>query len=67
MPLDIVRACLDLTKTKYYSQLRDPSMKSEEIPGVIKQEFWVGQVGSESGGIPSLIASSIDSYRRFSV
>jgi hypothetical protein len=67
MPLDIVRACLDLTKTKYYAQLRDPSMKSEEIPGVIKQEFWIGQVGSEEGGIPSLIASSVDSYRRLGV
>jgi hypothetical protein len=63
IPADIQRATLDFSKSKYYSQLRDPSMRSEEIPGVIKQEFWVGQVGTEMNGIPSIIASSLDTYR----
>jgi uncharacterized phiE125 gp8 family phage protein len=63
VPADIERACLEVAKGKYYAQLRDPSLKKETIPGVIEQEFWVGTVGTERGGIPSQVASSIDSYR----
>jgi hypothetical protein len=67
IPPDVQRAALDLTKTRYYSQLRDPSLKEVDIPGVIKESYWVGQVGSEVGGIPSMIASCLDTYRNLNV
>ena len=67
IPADIQRAALDLSKSRYYSQLRDPSLKEVDIPGVIKESYWVGQVGSEISGIPSIIASSLDTYRNLNV
>lgn len=67
IPLDIQRSALDLTKSRYYAQLRDPALKEVDIPGVIKESYWVGQVGTEVNGIPSTVASSLDTYRNLGV
>jgi hypothetical protein len=64
LPLDIERATLDIARGTYQSQRRDPSLKSMEVPGVLKEDYWVGEIGSTVGGVPSTVASSLDRYRR---
>lgn len=64
LPLDIERATMDIARGMYQSQRRDPSLKSMEVPGVLKEDYWVGEIGSTVGGVPSTVASSLDRYRR---
>jgi hypothetical protein len=42
---------------------RDPSVKSEEIPGVIRTDYWVGAVG-EAGELPPRVVMKLAPYRR---
>jgi hypothetical protein len=48
---------------------RDPNVKAEDIPGVLRTEYWVGSTGGDSstGGIPPDIWSQLSLYRRLSV
>ena len=42
---------------------RDGALKAEEIPGVIRQEFWVGQIG-DHGAFPPNVIALLEPYRR---
>jgi hypothetical protein len=49
---------------------RDPLVKAEDIPGVIRTEYWVGSTGGDTGGtggIPPDIWSQLSMYRRLGV
>jgi hypothetical protein len=46
-----------------YAAQRDPLLKSEDIPGVLSQTFWVGGVGEKSNGLPLDVETLIAPYR----
>ncbi len=50
----------------YYSR-RDPALKVEDIPDVIRNEYWVDSAGSSSsaasGGVPLRAAEKLDPFR----
>lgn len=62
LPKDIEDAAIGLIKTARSARTRDPSVKGEEIPGVLRTDYWVGSVG-DVGHIPPDIASKLDQYR----
>jgi hypothetical protein len=62
IPADLQRACTSLTKLAYSASTRDPFLKSQEVPGVLTETYWVGSIGS--GGIPDDIMAMIKPYRR---
>ena len=61
LPQDIEDAAISLIKAARYSRRRDPMVKSQEIPGVMKTDWWVGGVGDEA--FPAEIAGRLDPYR----
>ena len=63
LPFGIEGGCIDLVTGYWMSRGRDPLVKSEDIPGVMSTEYWVGSVG-ESGELPPNVMSKIAPYRR---
>jgi hypothetical protein len=63
LPEAIERACISLVKQFRYAAQRDPLLKSEDIPGVLSQTFWVGGVGEKSNGLPLDVETLIAPYR----
>lgn len=61
LPDDIEGAVISLVRGRYYAKGRDPSVKSEETPGVLRTDYWVGPVGS--GAMPSDVQAILDDYR----
>jgi len=61
IPYAIADACVQLIATRWYARARDPSIRSEEIDGVGRQDFWVGQLPN---GLPSSVQTAIDAYKR---
>lgn len=60
----LARACRVLVKSRWMARGRDPLVKSEEVPGVIRQDYWVGDVfGSDPDGLPAEIAGQLTRYR----
>lgn len=63
LPAAIERACLDVAKAGYFSTQRDPALKEMEVPGVLRESYWVGATGSEVAGIPGSVASGLEPFR----
>lgn len=61
IPYAIADACIQLVATRWYARARDPAIRSEEITGVGRQDFWVGQLPS---GLPSSVQTAIAAYKR---
>lgn len=66
LPRPIERACLLLLRMRYASGDRDPTVKSEDIPGVLNTQYWVGGVG-DNAAIPPEAAARLDPYREVSL
>lgn len=66
LPAGIEGACVELMTDYWMAKGRDPSVKSEEIPGVIRTDYWVGAVG-ESGELPPRVVMKLAPYRRAAV
>lgn len=62
LPLPIERACISLTKQYRSSASRDPLVKGEEIPGVLKTDYWIGGVGA-NGALPPDVIDLVAPYR----
>lgn len=62
MRKDLERACIMLVGQNWYSRGRDPKVKSEDIPGIARFDYWVGSVG-ENGAIPPDVQGIIRPYR----
>jgi hypothetical protein len=45
------------------SRGRDPTLRSESIPGVIDRQFWVGAVG-DPAMLPPRVLASLSGFRR---
>lgn len=67
LPIAIEKATIVLVKQFRSAANRDPLLKSEEIPGVLTQTFWVGGTGDKSNGIPHEVETLIAPYRDIAV
>ncbi|MBN9007244.1 MAG: hypothetical protein J0H40_17740 [Rhizobiales bacterium] len=63
LPAAIEGACIDLVSSYWSAKGRDPTVKSEEIPGVISTQYWVGAVG-EDGELPPSVVTKLARWRR---
>lgn len=63
LPEAIERATISLVKQYRFAAPRDPLLKSEDIPGVLSQTFWVGSTGEKSNGLPPDVETLIGPYR----
>jgi uncharacterized phiE125 gp8 family phage protein len=59
-------AVVALVLDYWASRGRDPTLRSESIPGVIDRQFWVGAVG-DPGLLPPRVLASLSGFRRPSV
>lgn len=66
LPPGIQGACIDLVSSFWAAKGRDPSVRAEEIPGVISKQYWVGAVGEE-GELPPSVVSKLALFRRANV
>ena len=63
LPSDIAGATLSLVKASWFGRLRDPLIKSEDIPGVGSTQWWVGSTGGDAGSLPQDVVDSLAPYR----
>lgn len=66
LPHGIEGAVIDLVSSFWQSRGRDPLVKSEDIPGVMSREYWVGAVGDE-GELPPGVVAKLAPFRRVPV
>lgn len=64
LPGDIERAALDLAIRSFHGAGRDPTLRSEVVPGVIEQSWSAVDSVPTFGGVPIDIAQSLGSYQR---
>lgn len=65
LPYEIEEACILLVKSAYSAKGRDPMVKSEEVMGVQRIDYWVG---STSGAdLPDEVRVKIDPFRNLAV
>jgi hypothetical protein len=63
-PADLRDACRTLVRGKWFAQKRDPLIRGEEVPGVLRQDYWVGDAPSDDpDGLPLEIAGLCARYR----
>lgn len=67
LPIAIERATIAMVKAYRSASTRDPMLKSEEIPGVLSQTFWVGSTGEKSNGLPPDVETLIAPYRHLPI
>lgn len=63
IPFDIQDAAIRLIKGRWYARLRDPLLKSEDIPGVRSAQYWVDTGASATGAMPPDVVDLLDNYR----
>jgi hypothetical protein len=63
LPRAVEGAVVALVSSYWASRGRDPLLRTEEIPGVISRQFWVGAVGDPQM-LPPRILASLDPVRR---
>ncbi|EJN11850.1 Phage QLRG family, putative DNA packaging [Bradyrhizobium sp. YR681] len=63
LPKGIEGACVALVSSFWAAKGRDPTKKSEDVPGVGRVEYWVGTVG-EAGELPPDIVARLAPFRR---
>lgn len=63
LPKGIEGACIYLVQCYWFWKNRDPSVKSEEAPGIMRYDYWVGSIG-EAGELPPGVVMRLAPYRR---
>lgn len=63
VPSDVIDATSRLIKAAYFARQRDPSIKSEMVPGVLSQTFNMQTLGSGDGNLPLDVQALLDNYR----
>lgn len=62
IPDDLAEACLRMITARFKAKGRDPTLVSEESPGVGSQRWWVGVAPGQSSSFPPEIAALLDPY-----
>lgn len=63
LPPALEAAAIELMTQYWTSRGRDPSIRSEDIPGIGSWQYWVGAVGA-AGELPPSVMSKISPFRR---
>lgn len=63
LPADLVDACIDFVKFRYFARMRDPSLKSENVAGVYEASYLWGTGPGGPDDMPATVAGKIDRYR----
>jgi len=63
LPYALEAAAVELVSSYWASRGRDPTVRSEDIPGLGAVSYWVGAVG-EAGDLPPGVESKIAPFRR---
>jgi len=61
IPADLTEACTQMVKQKYYARGRDPMLRSLNIDGVSREEYWVGAVDD---GVPADVDLLLEAYKK---
>lgn len=64
LPGDIERCCLELAMRNYHQSGRDPTLRSETVPGVIEQSWSAIDSVPTVSGLPTDIALRLAAYAR---
>lgn len=65
LPYGIETACIETIKHRVAARNRDPSLRMQEIPGELVQQWWVP--GANEDGVPPEIRAMLDPYRELNV
>jgi hypothetical protein len=63
LPSDVVDACIEFVKWRYFSRMRDPGLKSQNIPGVYEASYLWNTGPGGPDDIPAPIAEKVSRYR----
>lgn len=63
LPAAIEAAAVELVSSYWAAKGRDPLIKAEDVPGVLRTEYWVGAVGA-AGDLPPGVESKLAPFRR---
>lgn len=61
LPADVEDAAIRMIKARWFSRDRDPVLKSEDIAGVGKEEYWISNAAE--GAMTPDITDILDNYR----
>ncbi len=67
LPFGIEEAVIEMVKATYLARNRDPMLKSQQVIDVGTEQYWVGGVPGQDGGLPDTIRDKLDKHRRVSV
>ena len=63
VPADVADAAVQAVKHRWFSRLRDPYLRAENIEGVYSAQFWIAQGPGTAGNLPPEVRDRIESYR----
>jgi len=63
LPAAVEAGAIELVQSFWQARGRDPLVKAEEVPGVMRTDYWVGAVG-EAGQLPPGVWAKIAPFRR---
>lgn len=66
LPEELEAACLELVRLAWFQRQRDPSLRSESVPGVRDAAYQIGTPGG-ADGLPDTVRAVLDRYRRLTV
>lgn len=66
LPPAVQDACIGLVKQRWFARKRDPSVRSEDVPGVRRVDYWVGSIPG-ADDMPTEIAGLLEPYRVIAV
>ena len=67
LPQDLERACIDLVKHRWFARARDATLKSREVVDVGREDYWVGGIPGQDGGMPAEISVLLEPWRELRV
>jgi hypothetical protein len=65
VPFDLERACLDLVVRSYRSRGRDPGLRSQDVPDVLRQSWDTPGGDGFRDGLPRDVADRLSPFRRY--
>lgn len=62
IPADVADAACRMVRSRYFANMRDPMLRSENIVGVYEAQYWIA-MNASSGNLTPDIADLLDNYR----